>query len=259
MRAAAAVAALLALAATAPGAEAAGPWLEEAEDLLRQAATASPPHAQDLARRAALRYDRALQHNGPSGKLLYNLGTAYLAAGDLGRAVLSFRRAEQLTPDDKNLARNLALARRLREDALAAPDRRTRFIDADLLTSPPFLLALFAGGWSVFWLGAALFRLGRAPRWLPIFGCVLAAVAAGLLSQERLRSEDVAGVVLVPETEVRQGPTWSDPPAFAAPLHAGAEFERLETQGDWLYVQLPDGRRGWLPAADAELVAAPPS
>jgi len=42
--------------------------------------------------------------------------------------------------------------------------------------------------------------------------------------------------------------------SFKDPLHAGTEFVLVEQRNDWLHVELPDGRRCWLPAQAAGLV-----
>ena len=48
-----------------------------------------------------------------NGKLYYNLGNAQLQIGDLGQAIVSYRRAERLIPNDSNLRENLRFARSL--------------------------------------------------------------------------------------------------------------------------------------------------
>ena len=56
-------------------------------------------------RAALLRYRRAAQALGhDNGYLLYNIGNTYLRLGDLGRAILHYRTAQQLIPGDPNLA-----------------------------------------------------------------------------------------------------------------------------------------------------------
>ena len=45
------------------------------------------------------------------GALFYNLGNAYYQQGDLGRAIVSYEQAAQLTPRDTDVRQNLAQAR----------------------------------------------------------------------------------------------------------------------------------------------------
>ncbi|HYY14868.1 MAG TPA: hypothetical protein VE758_10600, partial [Chthoniobacterales bacterium] len=37
-------------------------------------------------------------------------------------------------------------------------------------------------------------------------------------------------------------------------LPPGSEIQVLSTRGDWIYAELPNNLRGWLPAKSAELV-----
>ena len=50
----------------------------------------------------------------------YNLGNAYLESGDLGRAILNYLRAEELSPRDPDILANLELARSRTVDQLEA-------------------------------------------------------------------------------------------------------------------------------------------
>ncbi len=49
--------------------------------------------------------------DSPTAALFYNLGNAYYKQGDHGRAILNYRRAQQLAPRDPDIEANLALAR----------------------------------------------------------------------------------------------------------------------------------------------------
>ena len=51
-----------------------------------------------------------------NGPLFYNLGNIYFRLGDIGRAILNYRKAECYMPGDANLMRNLSIARRMRKD-----------------------------------------------------------------------------------------------------------------------------------------------
>ena len=94
-----------------------------------------------------------------------------------------------------------------------------------------------------------------APREIAIGAGVMATVLLLSLAIEMLdERETVPGVVVVSETVARQGDGRSYEPSFEDPLHSGTEFRLLEERPDWLQVELPDGRRCWLLAADVELI-----
>ena len=67
-------------------------------------------------------------------------------------------------------------------------------------------------------------------------------------------SRTASGVVVASETIARQGDGQSYDPAFEDPLHAGVEFRVLEERPGWHRVELPDGRRCWLPDRDIQLL-----
>ena len=100
----------------------------EALDLFRQAneafrsanAQADPAIRQPLYDKAVLAYEKIIQ-DGPirNARLYYNLANAYLLKGDLGQAILNYRRAEQLDGSDGNIRKNLAFARSRRVDTIA--------------------------------------------------------------------------------------------------------------------------------------------
>src|ERR1043166_1680077 len=56
-------------------------------------------------------YSSLLAERRVSPNLLFNLANAYFRAGDIGRAVLNYRRAELLAPRDPEVQANLSFAR----------------------------------------------------------------------------------------------------------------------------------------------------
>ncbi|NIP92203.1 MAG: tetratricopeptide repeat protein, partial [Akkermansiaceae bacterium] len=82
-----------------------------------------PGQARELYRKAAMRFERVVRDGGiENGKLFYNMGNAYFRAGDLGRAILNYRKAEQFSPNDRNVQQNLEYARSQRKDDLGKKD-----------------------------------------------------------------------------------------------------------------------------------------
>ena len=61
-------------------------------------------------------------------------------------------------------------------------------------------------------------------------------------------------MVLAEEVIARKGDSDTYEASFQDPLHAGTEFVLVEERGHWIHVELPDGRRCWLPSRDVGLV-----
>ena len=69
---------------------------------------------------AAQQYEALIGLGYRDTAVYYNLGNAYLEDGNLGRAVLNYLRAEELSPRDPDVIANLHLARSLTVDQLQA-------------------------------------------------------------------------------------------------------------------------------------------
>ena len=80
--------------------------------------------AQQLFRSAAERLKSVAETGVINGYLEYNLGNCFLQSGDIGRAILHYRRAERLIPGDARLEDNLKEARSRRLTSIQ-PRRRS--------------------------------------------------------------------------------------------------------------------------------------
>ena len=69
---------------------------------------------------AAQQYEALVGLGYNDASVHYNLGNAYLESGDLGRAILNYLRAEELSPRDPDIIANLDLARSRTVDQLQA-------------------------------------------------------------------------------------------------------------------------------------------
>lgn len=230
---------------------------QEAEQFFHQANEISrqePARARELTQRAAARYERVIAesslHNGP---LYYNLGNIYFKMGDLGRAVLNYRRAQQLNPNDRQLLQNLQFARAQRQDSFKEPEQ-TRILQTVFFLhydfAPTTRQRLFLWFYLLSFLLATV-MIWYQPAWLKVcFGIVAGLTVILTLSLyitlHELQSRR-PGVVLAREVVARKGDGESYAPSFNAPLHAGTEFILLEQRDGWSEVVLPDGQRAWLP------------
>ncbi|MCR4319495.1 MAG: hypothetical protein NUV74_04045, partial [Candidatus Brocadiaceae bacterium] len=65
---------------------------------------------------AASQYETILTHGFEHGQIYYNLGNTYYRKGELGRAILNYRKAQRLIPRNADLNANLRLAKNSTED-----------------------------------------------------------------------------------------------------------------------------------------------
>lgn len=183
------------------------------------------------------------------------IGTASLQLDEPGRAILAFRRAERLAPND----------RRIRESLRAARDRVGVRVEPSLERRAASVL-LFWRGWidrvAMLWGAAALWGLGwlafavrgrlgtrdRAATAVGVIGLAVSALAGGSLAVERWYELARGDAVIVdaPAPAFRGPSEAVYDRAFAEPLPAGMELRVIERRGGWAQIELRDGRRGWV-------------
>lgn len=200
-------------------------------------------------------HEIAASLDGTSAALEFNLGNAYFQRGDLGPAILHYRRAERFAPSLPGLKTNLGLARS-RVDTMpqSASDveRSARRINVPDLNGISIAVGvrLVLGLWCIGWMLAVLriTSVVAISRWLFLLPLVMSVLLAGILIHASLKPNVQAGVVLGDDLIARTGPgERSYPPIFARPIPVGTELTIEQQRGDWLYVRFQDGRTAWLP------------
>jgi len=210
---------------------------------------------------ALLRYQAVLDRGVNEADLHYNLGNAFARRGELGRAILSYLRAERLAPRDRDVRGNLTWVRtHIRDLELETGDmpavighlvRVVRALSLDELS-----LALVVVVWIVCGLVAVAWIRGAVSdglRRLLLTGAavlvILLAVTGWRWYEERIR--DLA-VVVVEEVEVRSGPAASFPVVFR--IHDGLTLTIRGRREGWTRIGLGGEWIGWVPDASVEPV-----
>ena len=211
-----------------------------------------------LYRRSAEAYEALITGGVRNGKLYYNLGNAYYRLGDIGRAILSYRRAQLCSPRDGQLQANLRSTRSLRLNRIEEPARNRLTenllfwqINTTVRGRLYFAVTVFSLAWVL--LIVHLFVPRRFLGGL-FAGCLVLAAVAGASAGWQIHSQGThpAGVILAEEVIARTGNGESYEPKFEEKLQPGVEFTLLERRGDWLRIRLPDDQQGWIPADAAE-------
>lgn len=236
----------------------------EAEALFHEANEVSrvnTAQAFELCRKAAARYERVLlESNLQNSKIHYNLGNVYFRMQDIGRAILEYRRALQLDPNDSKLLQNLQFARASRQDQFKEPEQ-TRILKTLFFWHYDFSFYLrqtvFTTFFLLLWI-CAITCIWYRPMWLKTCLVFLLVVNISFaislsLTFYQLRNEQY-GVILTREVIARKGDGESYSPSFTDPLHAGTEFKLLQQRQGWAEIQLPDKQTCWLPNQDFEML-----
>ncbi len=211
---------------------------------------------------AAAGYEALVDFGLRNADVYYNLGNAYFKHGDLGRAILNYRRAYRLDPRDPDILTNLTIARaqtldRLESSSEGSLTNLVQLAEEWLTLREAAFLALFL------WLslgGLALLTI-LLPRWRRLFVIVMAIVAiflaAGLFSiANRYYSEQryPPAVVVVPQVDVTSGPGGADQYLVEFELHSGAEVRLVESRPGWQRLTLADNLQGWVAEETIERV-----
>lgn len=192
-----------------------------------------------------------------NGHLHYNLGNAYLRAGELGRAIASYRRSLRLLPRDEDALANLAFARRSARDEIDPPEplalaRTLLFWHYSL--APAEVLRSVVLVSAAFWIVLALRLYRRASevlRWSAVCLLVVGLALGGSLVAHAAFAP-AAAVVLPQEIDLHAAAGEGSVVRFR--LHAGTEVQVIEQRPEWIRIQLPDGQRGWSKREYVEIV-----
>jgi hypothetical protein len=238
--------------------------LESAEQAFRRGVEldqTDPAAAREMYERALLHYERLVRGDGvQNGRLYYNIANSYFRLGDLGRAILNYKRAALYIPQDENLEANLEYARSRRIDRIESREsdrifKTLFFIHYDLPSR--IKLAVFTVAFAFLWAMASILLFLRRPllRALLVLSIVVSGLFLVSIAVEAVHaSRSPAGVVTAREVVARKGDAETYQPSFTEPLHAGTEFEMMEERSVWRHIELGDGSRGWIPEAAGELV-----
>jgi len=198
-------------------------------------------------------YQAILKSGWESGPLYYNLANTYFKLNNLGRAILNYRKAWNLSPGDPEITKNLEYAREgLRDDIAALPlSAWARAKRAVILQFPLGIwIGLTAALYflTIAWLIAGLLirplrkKTPLILKWLG--GTLVLSIIISILAYSFYQTP--GAIILQPTVSVRYGPAESDAAAFK--LHEGTEVKVVRRKDGWLQIALPDGKSGWLPA-----------
>jgi hypothetical protein len=204
-------------------------------------------------------YEELVDGGIRDANVYFNLGNAYYENGQLGLALLNYRRAQQINPRDVDIGVNIALVRSERLDLqqgganwlnTVAMTTRSSFTLSELSWTVFFLWLLFFG-LVVAWIIRASLR--KRLRWLLVIGAACLLIGLAFLTTRMYVIQNRPGaVVIASSTQVMSGP--GDEYLSLFPIFSAAEIRILELHEDWMRFTLPDGRQGWININTIELI-----
>lgn len=201
-------------------------------------------------------YEAVLARGLESGPLYYNLGNSYFKAGQTGKAVLSYERAQKLIPRDNDLLVNEKYVqstigelpvegRTFWQNAL---ERHKEFYSVDEMAVILLVLLFLIAASHLAGLYFPAFRRVGA-RVMIVLGVVFGIYAAGFV----LKIDGEKGLsVVIKRSSAKFEP--SDKATVYFELLEGQKVKALERDGGWQKIERLDGKMGWVPDGDIEKI-----
>lgn len=189
-----------------------------------------------------------------SPELYYNTGLAYHRINKLGMAILYLERAKSLRPDDAKILHSLSVANHKQADRFSVlPPPFWKKFHRTVLRIFPITVSFWIGFicWTllvVLWVGYLL-RQWRGEWWrrsrylLAVFALFFVGHALASSAWPPFTPQ----AVIIP-SEVRLRAEASDDAEEIIRVHEGLVVS-IETPAlDWVYVEIPNGTKGWVPS-----------
>lgn len=230
--------------------------------------------------KAADIFAELLERDSNSAALLYDLGTAYTAQGNLGLGRLYLERARRIDPGNGDIRANLEYVNSRVDDANRAsmtgkrgsvePDARGFLGDLHYAVSADYTSnywAAFAAIAFILCLGSIalyLFPSNVAARKVGFFSAILFLFFTGVFLSFSVMAANQAksreyGVITAYKYELLEEPESKSKPA-CSPLTQGTKVRIVSEEADvegnvaWYKVRLNSGYLGWIPASDLDVI-----
>ena len=197
-------------------------------------------------------YEKLVASKVFAPNLFYDLANAYFRTGDFGHAILNYERALALDRHHPESQANLQIVRDESRALELTSTRLERF--ARFLTANEYAIV----GAVAFWVGTLsvaiwFFSKGRARGTITIAVLCFLILALGISATYLINNEQKRKAIITGDgVEARLATADNANSVLALP--AGSEIQVLSRRGDWIYAELPNTLRGWIPAKDAENV-----
>ncbi|MGZ4963732.1 MAG: BatD family protein [Limisphaerales bacterium] len=218
-----------------------------AQDLESMFTQANRLYEQGKFTEAAAAYDNLIQVGVVSPALYFNAGNAWFKAGQVGHAIVDYRKAEQLAPRDPDIRANLQFARNHVANYIPAlpGNRWTRWMNHISVNEWTVAASVSLGLFFIVMATQQVWPTTRKTLKGP-------AIALGLLTAclalcfyfDYGNAQTKSGVITTSEAVVRRGPFDESQSAFT--VRDGAELLVVDSKDNWLQVADAAHHTGWI-------------
>lgn len=212
---------------------------------------------------AVTAYEAILATGRTAPELQYNLGNAWFKAGEPARAILCYERALKLDPSYDDARYNLEFAREQTQDRIdVVPEfiierwgrSACYLLDSDTWTVLFFVFGILFAGLLLTFLLSARTSWKRVGFYGGIVVLLLALLCLDFAHWQLAdyRKADSA-IVMRPVCSAKSSPSEASAKDLFV-LHEGTKVKILDEVGGWKNIELSDGRTGWVPTSDIEVI-----
>jgi len=207
-------------------------------------------------------YESILQQGLVSEALYFNLGNAYYKLGRIPDAIVSYERARKFDPSDEDLAHNLKLANLSIADRIDATpqlfiwdwwDGIKNSFSFPGITWTTYLAYLVTFVFLSLFVAGCSYRLRRLGLY-GTFGSAGLFLLLLFLFFVKLSNATTSGegIIMSNVVSIKNSPDQNSTDAFV--LHSGVKVKITEQVGEWVQIRLADGKVGWMPRKNVELI-----
>jgi len=205
-------------------------------------------------------YESILGSGLKSGALYYNIANCYLEKGQVGKAILNYKRAMYLIPRDSAVRINYgyALSRMRQRDAIA---KRPHFIA--LLNNAFNFFSLKETVLTFlicYYLAAALIIMRKFARThrFALSGIsilfILATVIIAIPMSDKIKDAEKEAIIISRTSDAKMEPASDASSIF--PLYEGMKVYIIKCNGGWCKIKRPDNKIGWISEKDLSMVTS---
>lgn len=217
----------------------------------------SPSQSKEHYILASFYYNSLLETGIRNSKLYYNTGNAFYRSGQIGKAILMYKRALLFSPTDPQILFNLNQARSVQKNRLSYKSSSELL---QIILFPhykiPFVWKLrgFIIFNLIFWGSLILRRFRKGPYLITIISAAftLLLVSSLFFDWQSLSTEH--GVIITETSIGRMGDSINYEASFETSLFQGVEFTIIERRVGWILAKLDNGDITWLEEKDCEVV-----
>lgn len=203
------------------------------------------------------KYEQILNQGKTSVAVYYNLANAHYKLDHIAPSIYYYEKALQMRPGDDDVLNNLAFAKKMTIDAIEpAPETGiskwvNNFMPGFGYDTWAWAAILFSVLFAFLILGYFFAGSPQKKRlfFVPAIFCLLLGIASFLFANNRQNTQqnNQFAIVFAQQTKVQSAPNLRSEMVFL--LHEGTKVEVKNGFGEWLEIELADGKQGWVKKA----------